>query len=174
MEISEHPLDEYLDLVDENDQVVGKEKRSVVYQKKLSNFRVINAFIINSQGQIWIPRRTATKRVFPLCLDMSVGGHVESGETYEDALHRETLEELNIDLSSTPYKFLGHLTPPANNVSAFQKDYEIRMDKVPDYNPGDFVEYFWLTPKELFERIEKGDKTKNDLPKLVKIFYGTN
>jgi len=168
-----HNVDEYLDLVDENDNIVGKEKRSIIYQNKQSNFRVINAFIVNSRDEIWIPRRTVTKRVFPLCLDMSVGGHVESGETYEEALHRETLEELNIDLKITLYKFLGSLTPTKDDVSAFQRVYEIRMDKVPNYNRDDFVEYFWLTPKQLFERIRSGDKTKNDLPKLVKIFYGS-
>lgn len=172
MDIHTHSMDEYLDLVDENDNVVGKEKRSIIYQNKQSNFRVVNAFIINSRGELWIPRRTAVKRVFPLCLDMSVGGHVESGETYEEALQRETLEELNIDLRKTPYKFLGSLTPHKDNVSAFQKDYEIKMDEVPNFNKDDFIEFFWLTPKQLFERVRNGDKTKNDLPKLVKIFYG--
>jgi len=34
----------------------------------------------------------------------------------------------------------------------------------------DFAEYFWLTSKALFERIANDDKTKGDLPKLVKIF----
>jgi len=54
--------DELLDLVDRNDKVIGREKRSIVYAKRLSNFRVINAFIRNSQGELWIPRRTAVKK----------------------------------------------------------------------------------------------------------------
>jgi len=70
---STHTLDEYLDLVDENDNVIGKKKRSEVYAKNLSNFRVVNAFVINSKGEIWIPRRAKNKRMFPLCLDMSMG-----------------------------------------------------------------------------------------------------
>lgn len=166
-----HPLDEYLDLVDEKDNVIGKMKRSEVYKKDLSNFRVVNAFIVNSKGEIWIPRRTANKRVFPLCLDMSMGGHVESGESYDDTFKRETQEELNLDIDKIKYKFLGHLTPKADGVSAFMKVYEIKMDKAPNYNKNDFVEYFWLTPKALFDKIEKGEKTKSDLPKLIKNFY---
>ncbi|MDO8551091.1 MAG: NUDIX hydrolase [bacterium] len=167
-----HTLDEYLDLVDENDNVVGKKKRSEVYAENLSNFRVVNAFVVNSKGEIWIPRRSADKRIFPLCLDMSMGGHVESGETYEDTLKRETHEELNIDTDKTQVRLLGHLSPQKDGVSANMNVYDIKMDEAPDYNKSDFVEYFWLTPKALFERIAKGDKTKGDLPKLVKIFYG--
>lgn len=171
MKIHTQSIDEYLDLVDENDHVIGKERRSIIYQNKQSNFRVVNVFVINSRGELWIPRRTATKSVFPLCLDISAAGHVESGETYEEALQRETLEELNIDLRKTPHKFLGNLTPEKDNVSAFQRAYEINMDEVPNFNRNDFVEYFWLTPKQLVERIRNGDKAKSDLPKLVKIFY---
>ncbi len=163
--------DECLDLVDENDKVIGKKKRSEVYNENLSNFRVVNAFIVNSKGEMWIPRRTAHKRIFPLCLDVSMGGHLKSGERYDQALKRETKEELNIDTDTAQIRLLGFLTPRKNNVSAFMNVYEIKMDKAPNYNKKDFTEYFWLTPKALFERIEKGEKTKDDLPKLVKIFY---
>ncbi|QQG46410.1 MAG: NUDIX hydrolase [Candidatus Niyogibacteria bacterium] len=167
----EHTLDEYLDLVDENDNVVGKKKRSEVYADGLSNFRVVNVFIVNSKGEIWIPRRAADKRIYPLCLDMSMGGHVESGESYEDAFKRELREELNIDVDKAVIHLLGHLTPRKDGVSAYMKVYEIKMDETPNYNKNDFTEYFWLTPKALFERISNGEKTKGDLPKLVKIFY---
>ncbi len=164
-------LDEYLDIVDESDNVIGKKKRSEVYTEGLRNFRVVNAFVVNSKGEIWIPRRTVNKRIFPLCLDMSMGGHVESGETYEETLKRETQEELNIDTDKTQVRLMGHLTPQKDGVSAFMNVYEIKMDEAPNYNKSDFIEYFWLTPKALFEMIANGDKTKGDLPKLVKIFY---
>ena len=35
----------------------------------------------------------------------------------------------------------------------------------------DFVEYYWLTPQEVLNKIDEGDKAKDDLPKLVKLFY---
>lgn len=104
-------MDEYLDLVNENDEVIGRKLRSAVYAEGLSNFRVINAFIRNSKGEIWIPRRAANKKVFPLCLDMSVGGHVESGEKYDATFRRETMEETNLDIDRIDWSFLGHLCP---------------------------------------------------------------
>lgn len=164
--------DEILDLVDENDQVIGAKKRSEVYAEGLSNFRVINAFIINDKGELWIPRRAAGKKIYPLCLDMSVGGHVESGETYDYSFKRETQEELNIDIDTVPYRLLGHLSPAKDNVSAHMNVYEIRTNEAPDFNPTDFTEYYWLTPQAFFERVAQGEQMKSDLPKLVEIFYG--
>ncbi len=163
--------DEYLDLVNENDEVIGRKLRSEVYAEHLSNFRAVNAFLINSEGKLWIPRRTASKRISPLCLDMSMGGHVESGETYEQSFKRELMEELRIDADKTSWKLLGHLTPYENKVSAFMNAYEIQMDEAPAFNPEDFVEYFWLSPSELFAKIDAGEKTKGDLPTLVNYFY---
>lgn len=163
--------DEYLDLVNINDEIIGRKLRSEVYVEGLSNFRVVNLFLVNSEGKLWIPRRTSEKRIFPLCLDVSMGGHVESGETYEDAFKRESFEELNLNTDKVSWKLLGHLTPHKNNVSAFMKVFKIETDTVPDFNPEDFTEYFWLSPEELFERIENGDKTKGDLPVLVDIFF---
>ena len=43
-------MDELLDIVDQNDQVIGQALRSEIYSQKLTNFRVVNAFLINKQG----------------------------------------------------------------------------------------------------------------------------
>ena len=96
---------------------------------------------------------------------------MESGEDYEEAFNRETREELSLNTKMIPYRLLGSLNPKEHDVSAYMKVYEIKMDKVPDFNKDDFIEYFWLTPKALLERLNRGDKSKDDLPKLVKIFY---
>ncbi len=96
---------------------------------------------------------------------------METDETYEDALKRELKEELNLDLNQVACHFLGYLKPQTHAVSAFMKVYEIRMEKTPAYNQDDFVEYFWLTPDELLQLIKDGEKSKDDLPKLVQYFY---
>ncbi len=164
-------IDEDLDLVNENDEVIGKEKRSIIYKNKMKNFRAVNVFLVNDEGKIWIPRRVKEKVVFPLSLDASVGGHVASGETYEEAFAREVKEELNLDLKDVKYKYLGHLSPHKDGTSAFQKVYEIRYNQDPNFNRDDYITYYWLTPQEIIDRLEHGDKAKGDLPILIKKFY---
>lgn len=163
--------DELLDIVDDNDQVIGQQLRSEIYRNKQRNFRAINAFLMNSKGQLWIPRRTAHKRLFPLALDASVAGHVGAGETYLEAFKRELMEELRIDLDTVSYQHLGPLNPPKHDTSAFMQVYLIRTDTVPDYNPDDFIEYYWLTPQELVTRIEHGEPSKSDLPKIMQHMF---
>ncbi len=159
--------DELLDIVDGNDNVIGQQWRSEIYAQKLSNFRAVNAFVINKHNQVWIPRRTAQKKLFPQCLDMSVSGHVAAGESYEQAFERELQEELNVSLSQVHYRLLGKLTPATHGVSAFMHLYLIVMDADPVYNPNDFESASWFTLEALQELIKQGEPTKGDLPALV-------
>lgn len=163
--------DELLDVVDEQDNVVGTEWRTSVYERRGNNFRAANAFVMNSRGELWIPRRVATKKIFPLCLDFSVAGHVASGETYDETFARETREEINVDIRSVPHRLLGHTSPHMDGMSCFAQTYLIELSETPDYNTDDFFEYYWLTPEALLERLAAGDKSKDDLPKLVRKFF---
>ncbi len=170
---------EILDLVDEKDEVVGAIERELIYEKGLVNlrneegvsFRVIDAFIKNTEGKLFIPRRHPDKRLFPLRLDVSVGGHVTSGDSYDETFAKESQEELNLDISSVSFRILGKMSPFTDGVSAFTTVYEIESDETPNYNPEDFIEHFWLTSFELMVRIEGGDLGKGNLPKIVKKFY---
>lgn len=163
--------DEYLDLVNTNDEIIGKELRSLIYQERLSNFRVVNGFVINSKRQLWIPQRKYDKEIFPGALDFSVGGHVESGESYDDAFRWESKEELKIDTSITNYRLLGKLSPEQDGVASFMQIYEIPMEQIPKYNPDDFVKSYWLYPHQLLTMIQNGKPAKSDLSIVVNRFY---
>lgn len=163
--------DELLDLVNEHDEVIGQQLRSEIYRNHSSNFRVVNAFIQNDKGELWIPRRSATKRIFPLCLDASMGGHIAAGESYLDALARELNEELRIDITSSDWREIGRLTPQEHHVSAFMKVFLLRTNDEPDYNKDDFIESFWFAPQDLLDRIAQGDGHKSDLPLMVRYLF---
>ena len=162
---------ERLDLVNDEDVVVGTISRGHARRTKAKWVRVINAFIINSQGELWIPRRTAHKETFPLCLDMSVGGHVVSGESYEVSFVREAAEELNLDVTKESYREIGYLNPVEHGLSSFMKVFELKMDEAPPYNRDEFISAEWLGPTVLLERLQRGEAAKGDLEQLVRLFY---
>lgn len=159
--------DEWLDLVDARDVVVDRMRRSEVYARGLNNFRVVNAFVVNSDSELWIPRRAAHKRLFPGALDVSVGGHVESGEDYATAFRREALEEIRLDVDASGFREIARLSPVEHPVSAFMRLYAIDSDSEPDFNRDDFTEAFWLSPEALLSRIANGEPCKGDLPELA-------
>lgn len=165
--------EELLDIVNEQDEIIGVLPRSVVHEKGMRNFRVVNLFIQNSEGKLWIPRRQMSKRLAPGALDFSMGGHVDSGESYDEAFRRETQEELGIDTDAVPWTMVGKLTPHEDAVYTFEQVYLMHSDTVPEYNPTDFSEWFWLTPKEVLERIAQGEKAKSDLSLVVRYCFPT-
>lgn len=89
--------DEYLDIVDENDNVIGKDTRENIYNNGLEhNVRVINIFVFNSEGKLLLPKKSIKSRFFPGRFDFSCGEHVVSGEDYYQAAIRGLEEELGI------------------------------------------------------------------------------
>lgn len=164
--------EEILDLVDENDQVIGTIPRVEFYsvEQAVNNIRVVNAFIKNSRGELWIPKRTLSKKAFPGAYDFSVAGHVSSGETYEEAFFKEASEEINLDMNSVPYKEIGYFKDGERGLHCFMKVYEILTDESPDFNPEDFSEANWWTPEEVLRQAETA-AFKNDTVALVRELY---
>ena len=119
--------EELLDIVDDNDLVVGSLGRGLVYSQNLSNFRTVNLFALNENSLIITPRRSFNKKMFPGGLDFSVGGHVSSGESYDVAILRELKEELEVDSPIGDLTSLGKLTPLEHGVSSFMTVYMCRL-----------------------------------------------
>lgn len=163
--------EEILDLVDDHDNVIDTITRKEVYAKGIKNYRVIHAFIKNSEGRLWIPRRVSTKKLYPSALDFSIAGHVEAGETYEEALFKEAMEEVRLDLCSVDYKKVGYMNPHKDSVGVWQKVYEILSDDTPDYDDNEFSESEWLFPIEVVKRYEAGELMKSDIPVVIKHCY---
>lgn len=90
-------LEEILEIVDENNHVIGKASRLECYQKGLLH-RAVNVFVFNSKGEVFLQKRSAKKFGFPLFWDLSCSEHVKPGESFIDAAKRGLKEELGIDV----------------------------------------------------------------------------
>jgi 8-oxo-dGTP pyrophosphatase MutT (NUDIX family) len=98
--------DERVDLVDEQDRVLGQVSRREMREQNLLH-RTIAVMCANSAGEIYVHQRTDWKDVFPGQYDMFVGGVVSAGETYDACAVREIAEELNI-VGPTPEFLFMH------------------------------------------------------------------
>jgi len=88
-------MEEIFDIVDEEDNVIGKTTREEVHNKKLIH-RSVMFFIFDKKRRVLVTQRTKTKDMFPEYWSVTLGGHVSSGETYEDAVAREAWEEAKV------------------------------------------------------------------------------
>jgi len=88
--------EELLDLIDEKDRVVGRAARSEVHGNPALLHRVVHVLVFDSEDRIFLQKRSIDKDVQPGKWDTSVGGHVDAGESREQAVRRELREELGI------------------------------------------------------------------------------
>ncbi len=86
---------EILEIVDENDTVIGTATREEIHRFGYLH-RSVHVFVFDHKGRLFVQRRSATKDRHPLKLDSSAAGHVDPGESYFDAAKRELFEELGI------------------------------------------------------------------------------
>ncbi len=90
--------DEWFDIVTPQGKVTGKAPRSLCHGNPNLLHPVVHVHVFNSNGQLWLQKRSVSKKIQPGKWDTSVGGHVSSGEKIEQALLREVKEEMGIDV----------------------------------------------------------------------------
>jgi isopentenyldiphosphate isomerase len=89
------PGDELVDRLDEFGNVIG-----VITRRELRGSRIPHRcaylLVFNSNDELFIHQRTATKSTHPLHWDVCVGGLPNVGESFDDAIRREAEEEIGV------------------------------------------------------------------------------
>ena len=93
---------EFLDYVNDRDEVIGSAPRSEVYEKRLLH-RIVHVLVFNKNRELALQRSSDNKEFCPGHWGTSAGGHVQSGEAYQEAALRELEEELEVTL---PLEFM--------------------------------------------------------------------
>ena len=89
-------LEEKFPLVDEEGRVIGSATRGECHNGSRLLHPVVHLHVFNSAGDIYLQKRPEWKDIQPGKWDTAVGGHMDYGETPEQALRREVNEELGI------------------------------------------------------------------------------
>ncbi len=88
--------DEFLEIVNQEGEVIGYAKRSEIHGNPLLMHRVVHVLVFNKDGALLLQKRSNNKDVAPGMWDTSVGGHVGIGEDLISSSKREMFEELGI------------------------------------------------------------------------------
>lgn len=87
---------EIFPIVDESGRVTGCATRGECHGGSRLLHPVVHLHVYDSKGRIYLQRRPKWKDIQTGKWDTAVGGHIDYGESVEEALRREAVEELNI------------------------------------------------------------------------------
>ncbi len=126
--------EEWFPLLDEQGNVIGKATRQECHNGSRLLHPVVHLHLMNEAGELYLQKRSMTKDIQPGKWDTAVGGHVDYGETIEEALRREVREELGVT-DFTPMPTLSYIFDSdreRETVYAFHAIYagEIHIDPV--------------------------------------------
>lgn len=100
-------MDELIDIVDANGNPTGEsELKSVIHKKGLYH-NTAHIWFYTKKGEVLLSQRSAEKVICPLMWDVSVAGHIDSGETIKQGAIRETQEEISLNISETDLAKIG-------------------------------------------------------------------
>lgn len=87
---------ELFPLVDNEGNVIGSILRGEAHNGCKKLHPVVHLHVFNSSGELYLQKRPEWKDIQPGKWDTACGGHIDYGETVDEALRREVSEELGI------------------------------------------------------------------------------
>ena len=155
------PDEELFPLVDENCNVIGSATRRECHSGSMLLHPVVHLHVFSPDGELLLQKRSDDKDIQPGRWDTSVGGHVDLGETIEEALRREAGEELGLfgfkAKPLQPYVFQSAVERELVNpfVAVVPKDYPFKFQRE------EISEIAFWTPEKISESLGKDILTPN-------------
>jgi len=96
-----------IDVIDENGNLTGAAKTKPEIHEQGLWHRAAHIWIYNSNGEVLLQLRSKDKDSHPGLWGGSASGHLDSGETPEQAAVREMREEISLSVSPDQLKLVG-------------------------------------------------------------------
>ena len=139
--------EEIFDVVNERDEVVGRQLRREVHRLGLRH-RAVHVLVFNARGEVFLQKRSLSKDTFPGAWDSSASGHLDSGEAYDACAVRELREEIGLALSTPPAKLFKIEACPETG-QEFVWVYRCSSEGPFTLHPEEIERGGWFTPEEV-------------------------
>lgn len=150
---------EYVDIVTEDNKIIDKALRSECHGNPKLIHRAAHVLVFNSKGHLLLQKRSMNKDIQPGKWDTSVGGHVESGESYEKAAYRELEEELGIKNVILDYLYDYKMRNEIESENI--RSYLCKFDRRIDFNKHEIDEVRFWEIEEIKKQLGSGIFTPN-------------
>ena len=157
--------EDIFDIVNEKDEVIGSKPRSQVHADG-DKHRAVHVLIFNDEGEVFLQKRSQNKDTWPGAWDSSCSGHVDSGEDYEEAAHRELEEELGWK-PENPLENLFKLCACEATGNEFIEVYRVKGAGPFRLNTEEIEIGEWMDVSNLLQRIEYTPKRFSSAFRLV-------
>lgn len=157
--LEEKMSDEFVILVDENDNPIGTEEKVKCHLPNGKLHRAFTALLFDNEGRLILTRRAKEKMLWPNDWDGTFASHPRESETYVSSGERRMPEELGIEGTldylhkfeyHAPYKDVGSENEICGTlIGVIDKSTEIKKIA------GEIDEIKWISANELILELEK-------------------
>ena len=152
-------MGEYVILVDENDNPIGKEDKVKWHLPNGKLHRAFTALIFNSEEKLLLTKRGSGKMLWPGDWDGTVASHPRESETYVSSAERRMPEEIGINCKMNYVnKFEYHV--PYKNIGSENEICGTLIGTVNSFDESSLIkdeiaEIKWVDPNELKNELEQ-------------------
>lgn len=152
--------EELLTVIDENLSPLYPVSREKAHREGLLH-QVVHCWVVscNEGGiRLWFQQRAHSKKDFPDYYDIAVGGHIDAGESREEAVLREMREEIGIQAEKSRLRYLGYVREELKIGDFFDREVGhvyLYKDPAPQFALGGEVDRMvWLSLPEMLRKEE--------------------
>ncbi len=146
---------ELFPLIDEEGNVVGQATRKYCHNgQSMALHPVVHLHVMDAEGRIYLQKRSMKKDIAPGRWDTSVGGHVDYGESLEQAVAREAREELGLQIDLAQCRYLFQYVWQSSRERELVTAFCVTYDGVPQPDHDEVDEGRFFTLEELQSHLQ--------------------
>lgn len=146
------PKEEWFDVVNERDEVVGRATRREVHATGLWH-RAVHVLVFDRAGRVFLQKRSMSKDLSPGLWDSSCSGHLDAGEDYDAAAVRELNEEIGVKVDRCPERWF-RIEACRETGWEFVWVYRLPYDGSITIDPAEIQYGEWVAPAEVTVRLQ--------------------